>query len=167
MSHTRWSPRAKDHSGTVHDESGAMVASFRGDTTAIVGDAQWELKKTDTGLQACLPDGRVLRAHTTGPLKRAKRVEVDLDGTTVIAVNEARQDWVYVDATDNKVGQFSGGNNGVRAAITEFEVPLPVEHTVFLSWVTRTLLEARLGSSTTAMLAVLIIMLIVAVVTLI
>lgn len=144
-----------------------MVASFRADTTVAVGDAQWELAKDDHGLEAHLPDGRVFRATTAGPFKRAKEVRVDLAGVSVTAVNEARQDWVYLDHEEEKLGQFSGGNNGVRQAITEFERPLAVEHQVFLSWVTRNLLEARLGSATTAMLAVLVIMLIVAIVTLI
>jgi len=68
----------------------------------------------------------------------------------VQAINEGGADWVYVDAADNKLGQFSGSNNGVRRSITEFEPDVALTHDeqVFLSWVTRTMLESRLAVTT-------------------
>ena len=81
---------------------------------------------------------------------RAKEITIDFGDKQVQAINEGGADWVYVDATDKKLGQFSGSNNGVRRSITEFEPDVTLTHDeqVFLSWVTRTMLESRLAVTT-------------------
>ncbi|MDO4632219.1 MAG: hypothetical protein Q4A82_08070, partial [Corynebacterium sp.] len=92
---------------------------------------------------------------------RAKEITIDFGDKKVFAINESGGDWVYVDAADNKIGQFSGGNNGVRKSITEFEpdAALSLEEQVFLSWVTRTALEAKLMVTSMIVIMSLLLML--------
>ena len=111
----------------------------------------WQLTSTPNTLTAVLPEGVTYTA--TVPAKkfsRAKEIAIDFGDKQVQAINEAGADWVYVDAADKKLGQFSGGNNGVRRSITEFEPDVALTHDeqVFLSWVTRTMLESRLAVTT-------------------
>ncbi|MDO4762427.1 MAG: hypothetical protein Q4A31_10950 [Corynebacterium sp.] len=157
MKYSVWSDRSVEHgvpSAHLHDDADESRAVFPLDVAqhpvATVGQGSWELKADKHSLAATLPDGRVFQA-TTGakPFGRSKRIDVDLAGVSVAAVNEAGQDWVYVDSADEKLGQFSGGNNGVRKSITEFEESsLSDEQKVFLSWVTKTALEAKMLSGT-------------------
>ncbi len=162
MNYTSWCDRRKVKGEAVvhlHDEADAEIATFpqviatdADAHSATVGSDTWRLTQTDKHLiAATLPDGTVYSADTGGKsFSRAKHIDIDLGGKAVTAVNEGGADWVYVDSADAKLGQFSGGNNGVRRSITEFEPDAGLSHDeqVFLSWVTRTALEAKLGIST-------------------
>lgn len=110
----------------------------------------WKITATDTTLTAVLPDAKVYVAEAgEKKFSRAKRIELMLN-SPVVAENEQKNDWVYVDENDNKLGQFSGGNNGVRTSITEFEAvnELTFNEQVFMSLVTKRVLESRMNSST-------------------
>lgn len=128
------------------------VPSKSFETTATVDEQQWELSfSIDGTATAKLPDGRVFSA-TAGEKTfiKSKRIEIDMDGTTMAAVNEDKNNWIIDDSEENKVAQFTGMNNGVRRAIVEFEPDVEVtqEQEIFLSWVARKTLESRmLGSS--------------------
>lgn len=162
MNYTAWCDRRKVKGEAVvhlHDDADAEIATFpqvmsaeaAEANVATVGSDTWRLTHDGNTITATLPDGTAYQAVATGKtFSRAKRINVDLGGKTVTAVNEGGADWVYVDSADVKLGQFSGGNNGVRRSITEFEPEAGLNHSerVFLSWVTRTALEAKLGSST-------------------
>lgn len=154
MLHTLWDNRGKSEGRpVVHllSDTGSDLATFpisvpSTATTIAVGEENWTINGTKTRLEATLPDGKQFSAKPDNkPFGRAKTISIDLAGTTVTAINESRSDWVYVDGNNNKLGQFSGGNNGVRQSITEFEpdAPLNDAEKVFLSWVTRTALEAK------------------------
>lgn len=154
MLYTLWNNREKsDGQRIVHlfDDDRNQIAAFPINspttTTAItVGETKWQINGNKTQLEAQLPNDERFVANTDRkPFGRTKSITIDLAGKPVLAINEGRADWVYVDAEDNKLGQFSGGNNGVRKAITEFESDAQLSHDqkIFLSWVTRTTLEAK------------------------
>ena len=156
MEYTSWGNRGKaGDTRIVHlfEKSDGDIATFPQVNTgeATVGEATWQLTSTPNTLTAVLPEGITYTA--TVPAKkfsRAKEITIDFGDKQVQAINEAGADWVYVDAADKKLGQFSGSNNGVRRSITEFEPDVALTHDeqVFLSWVTRTMLESRLAVTT-------------------
>ena len=128
------------------------VPSKSFETTATVDEQQWELSfSIDGTATAKLPDGRVFSANAgEKTFTKSKRIEIDMDGTAMAAVNEDKNNWIIDDSEENKVAQFTGMNNGVRRAIVEFEPDVEVtqEQEIFLSWVARKTLESRmLGSS--------------------
>lgn len=128
------------------------VPSKAFETTAQVDNQQWELSFDIGGTAtAKLPDGRVFSAQAgEKTFTKSKRIEIDMDGTTMVAINEEKNNWIIDDADENKVAQFTGLNNGMRRAILEFEADAAIDkdQEIFLSWVTRKTLESRmLGSS--------------------
>ncbi|QDZ43010.1 hypothetical protein [Corynebacterium sp. sy039] len=159
MEHTRWNRTrvAGSKVAELRSNDDVLLASFAQPTpeqadVEVLGH-HWHICATHTEIRATLPDGRVYRAVPEDEGKkfsRSKRVVVRTDRNSY-AVNEARQDWVYVsaDAAEDKLGQFSGGNKGVRQAITEFEPDsqLSDSEKIFFSLVTRHILEARLDST--------------------
>ncbi len=159
MLYTLWGDRSKVGDTPVvslFDDAKHTIATFpistNGEATATgPGDTQWKITGDKTHLAASLPTGQQFNAQTVSkPFGRAATIDIDLDGMKVQAINETGSNWVYVNEQDEELGQFSGGNNGVRKAITEF-VPtaeLTTEQKVFLSWVTRTTLEAKTMFST-------------------
>lgn len=133
--------------GTFGDSTSKAFTS-----TAVVGDQEWQLSfDIDGTASATLPDGRVFTANPGEKgFSKAKTIDIDMDGVHMVAINENKANWIIDDANSDKVGQFTGVNNGLRRAILEFEegVQLPREQEVFLSWITRKTLESRmLGSS--------------------
>lgn len=128
------------------------VPSKTFETTADVAGEQWKLDfDIDDSATAQLPDGRVFSA-TAGDkhFTKTKRIEIDMAGTNLVAINEEKNNWIVDDAEGNKIAQFTGLNNGVRRSILEFEegVRLSADQEIFLSWVARKTLESRmLGSS--------------------
>lgn len=128
------------------------VPTKKFDTTATVGDEQWNLSfDIDGTATATLPDGRTFVAQAgEKAFTKSKRIDIDMAGTTMAAINEDKNNWIIDDAGENKVAQFTGMNNGMRRSILEFEegVDVPEDQQIFLSWVTRKTLESRmLGSS--------------------
>ena len=160
MRYTQWGNRRKqgdEHVVSLLDDQGSQILdlpqNWPSEEFGVTVDGQeWRVLATDTDLQATLPGGQVFSANS-GDKKftRAKRLEIQL-GQPISAINEQRNDWVYVasDAEETKLGQFSGGNNGVRKSITEFEEDsgLGREEKIFLSLVTKRTLESRLSVST-------------------
>ncbi|MCS4490592.1 hypothetical protein N7326_08150 [Corynebacterium sp. ES2794-CONJ1] len=163
--YTQWAKRTGEFArllDPVEDEIAVFPLKVGSEPdTAMVGTSPWKVRADKNELEATLPTAQVYRA-TTGdkPFGRSHEITIDLAGTKIRAVNEGGQDWVYLDATNRKVGQFSGGNNGVRKAITEFadetgrstDDILSPEQRVFLSWVTRTQLESKMMSMTLALI---------------
>lgn len=160
--YTSWGKRTKTEGQISTDllrgEGQSKVGTF-GDSTdtaftsqATVGEQNWELSFDNDGTaSATLPDGRVFTADPGEKgFSKSKSIEIDMAGVQMVAINENKNNWIIDDANSDKVGQFTGVNNGLRRAILEFEegVHLPLEQEAFLSWTTRKTLESRmLGSS--------------------
>ena len=136
--------------------------------TAAVAGRVWQLHfDSSAGATATLPDGTKFRAP--GDLGRSKEIEVALGNKRFFFVNETRGDWIIDDAERNKIGQFSGGNSGVRRSILEFEpdVELNNDERAGLSWFVRLILESRLGSSGRALLWTLVLFTVIGILSLI
>lgn len=160
--YTSWGKRAKVEGQIAidlfHGEEQTKLGTF-GDSTdkaftaqATVGAQEWELSFDIDGIaSAKLPDGREFSANPGEKgFSKSKKITLDMDGTTMVAINENKSNWIIDDANADKVAQFTGVNSGVRRAILEFEegVKLPLEQEAFLSWVTRKTLESKmLGTS--------------------
>ncbi|BAU96603.1 hypothetical protein N24_2341 [Corynebacterium suranareeae] len=128
------------------------VPSKAFETIAEVDDQKWELSFDIEGTaSAKLPDGRTFSANAgEKTFTKSKRIDIDMDGTEMAAINEEKNNWIIDDAQEQKVAQFTGLNNGMRRAILEFEEDAKVakEQEIFLSWIARKTLESRmLGSS--------------------
>ncbi|MGD7002856.1 hypothetical protein [Corynebacterium halotolerans] len=160
MHYTSWGPREKTGGETRipllieggPEELGVFSEAAPEGTAAIAGQI-WQLHVDPAeGVRATLPDGTSYQA--SGNFGRDKKIEVSLGGRTFVFVNEARTDWIVDDAEGRKVGQFSGGNNGVRRSILEFEpgVELSDAEVAGLSWMVRLVLESRLGTSSRTLL---------------
>ncbi len=170
--YTSWGKRTKveGHIATdlLRGEANTKVGTF-GDstdkafnTTATVEGQEWELSfDIDGTASATLPDGRVFTADPGGKgFSRSKNIEIDMAGTHMVFINENKSNWIIDDADSEKVGQFTGVNNGLRRAILEFDTgrTLPVEQEAFLSWVTRKTLESRMVGSSVGLTIFLLIL---------
>ncbi|MDO4928228.1 MAG: hypothetical protein Q3976_04100 [Corynebacterium sp.] len=171
MVYTRWE-RNKDVA-TLVDAAGTTLATvpqpLPEQATVTTTDGSWEVTYSNTELRSEAADATVsMVASAEKPWRNAKEVELRIGTQDYKAINEARNDWVYV-AGDTKVGQFSGSGNGVRAAITEFEedASLDTDARIFFSLVTRTILEARLRRTQLAWTSTMVIMTIAIILTLI
>lgn len=138
---------------------GAEVAEYVriGPEEAIATAAgAWDLDVVGDGrLVATLPDGRVFTAggKDRPKLSRSKKIDVDLGGDRhLYVICESSQNYVIENADGGKLGQFTGANRGVRAAEIQYDTPegraLPDEEKIFLTWVARRVLEARMVSTT-------------------
>ncbi|AIG64501.1 hypothetical protein CATYP_07780 [Corynebacterium atypicum] len=177
MHYTSWEPRSSGQPATLVVGKGPEKLAVFGVEKADVSGDTW-LLATDgaNGVRATTTEGREFSA--TGAGKRAKRVDVDLDGKKLAMVNENSSNWVVLTADQVKIAQFSGTNNGVRRAILEF-VPdaenteaaqksiaeLSQEDVVALSWFVRTILEAKLSRMTGMVIVTLVALSILAVLT--
>ena len=163
MHYTSWDRTDRDAPVLLLEAGPQELGRFT-DETAAVNGSTWALAQDkDTGAHATLADGRVFRA--AGDFRRDKAIAVDLAGRVFTFVNESSNNWIIDDADGTKIGQFSGGDNGVRTAVLEFEdgVALPVEEVAGLSWFVRLILEARLAKGSTALIGTLILMSVVAI----
>ncbi|WJZ03297.1 hypothetical protein [Corynebacterium freiburgense] len=142
-------------------QGGEEVATFTMDksdktTTAKVGERTWELTvepKKEARAKIAVETSKPIEYSAVpeeGRFDRAKRIRADLGGTEFTLVNEAKTDWVVLDAEGEKVGQFTGANHGVRHVELEIEPGAEVsqDQAVFLAWLARIALEARLVGST-------------------
>lgn len=160
MQYTSWDNRRKiDHEMHVDllaDSSGDVLATtpvnfHEEDTVVEVRGEQWSVRRTETVLEATTASGKKFVCDA-GEKKfgRSKLLTITAD-TPVRAINESKSDWVIVtaDEAEDKLGQFSGGNNGVRRSITEFEPGnnLTDDDKIFLSFVTRSQLETKMSSN--------------------
>lgn len=153
MHYTSWDRADRDHPRLLVGEGPEVIGTFHKDSAEVDG-LTWRLEVDEKeGATATAEDGRVF--NIKGNLRRAKRLEANVDGQLFTFINEQGANWIIDDAQSNKVGQFSGTNNGVRAAILEFEqpeTPLPVETAAALSWFVRTILENRLNNTAMAVI---------------
>ncbi|MBY0790850.1 hypothetical protein Q0N40_03600 [Corynebacterium pseudokroppenstedtii] len=78
-------------------------------------------------------------------------------------VNCGKLDFVFETPDETKLGQFTGGNRGVRHVVVELEpgqeAAMTTEQQVFLAWVARMQLESRLVASTWMWTVLLIVLL--------
>ncbi|KQB85122.1 hypothetical protein [Corynebacterium oculi] len=152
--YTSWGQRGSTTPLLV--EEGPEELGTFGVERATVGEQSWLLSATKETVTATTEAG--VAFTLTGKRARAKTLSADLGGRAVTLLNEARQDWVIVDAQGTKIAQFSGGNNGVRRCVLEIEEGARVStaEAVALSWFVRLILEARLGASSTVLIVTLL-----------
>ena len=133
-------------------------------------------------------DPQSQREGKEGQIGRAKRVALDMGnaetssadpasdsagvsesgGTSqgvpaVNIVNCGKLDFVFETPDETKLGQFTGGNRGVRHVVVELESgqesAMTTEQQVFLAWVARMQLESQLVASTWMWTVLLIVLL--------
>ncbi|QGU05185.1 hypothetical protein [Corynebacterium comes] len=163
MHYTSWDRTDTDAPALLAEAGPTVIARFTTDTAAVDGKV-WGLSfDKEKGAKATLPDGRVLDAP--GNFGRDKTFRVSLGEGFFTLLNESSTNWVIEDETGEKIAQFSGGGNGVRKAILEFEgeTDLPIEAVAGLSWLARLVLESRLGRSSLVLIGTLAAMSVVAV----
>lgn len=136
----------------------------------------WDLDVLENGrLMATLPDNRVFTAAGVDRprLVRAKKLDVEF-GTSeevlleddtpggVRIVCESSQNYVIEDMEGHKLGQFSGAKRGVITAEIQYDTKrgkaLPEDHKIFLTWVSRRVLDARQVGSTWIMTVMLLLL---------
>ncbi|GGG71510.1 hypothetical protein [Corynebacterium pelargi] len=159
--YTGWGQRdAKEHTVALIAEGDTAIATFpaqlEGITQVEVQGTPWKLSQGQRSITAEVGQ-RTFKAGVAKKFSSAKEIELDLAGRSARAICEKRSDWVYEDASGEKLGQFSGGNNGVRHSYTEFEAgKTSEEEQVFLSLVSRTVLESKLSSMSIALIGSLV-----------
>lgn len=163
MHYTSWDRTDTDAPVLLAEGGPTELGRFTADAATVDGQV-WGLSfAKETGAHATLADGRVLDAP--GNFGRDKLLRVSIGDEQYSLINEASTNWIIEDAAGEKIGQFSGNNNGVRQAILEFEgeTDLPVETVAGLSWLVRLVLESRLGRSSLVLIGTLLVMSVVAV----
>ena len=165
MHYTSWdrSDRAKP---VLLAEEGPEQLGVFSEHSAEVDGHFWRTEVSDLGASATLADGSIYRL--AGRPGRDKRLEASLNGRTFTFINENSGDWIIDDVDDEKVGQFTARNSGVRKAILEFEHDaegLTTAEIAGLSWFTRVILEAKTRSMAIPIIVTLVLLSIVAVVT--
>ncbi|MEJ4112780.1 hypothetical protein ACGE24_03735 [Corynebacterium kroppenstedtii] len=164
--------------------SGSVDSHTGGSDPAGVDPSSWPewtfVPHTKGRLSASGPDGRNFHADPEsqrqgheGQIGRAKRVSLDLEGRegsspaegiqAVTIVNCGKLDFVVETPDEMKIGQFTGGNRGVRHVVVECEPghedALTTQQQVFLAWIARMQLESRLVTSTWMWTVLLIVLL--------
>ena len=163
MHYTSWDRSDVNRPILLAEGGPDVLARFDGETAEVDGQ-RWTLDfDPETGATASLDDAPVLTAPAN--FRKDKSIPVTIGDRSFMLVNEASNNWIIDDESGTKVGQFSGGNNGVRRAILEFEgeTTLPVDTIVGLSWVSRLALETRLTRSSTMVIATLALLSVVAI----
>ena len=169
LHYTQWDRSDRAHPQLMVGGTTTVLARFddaAGTATeaTAASSPQWSLEKTAEGLRASVGQRTF---SLQGRVGRDKTLTGDWDGQPLSFVNETSAHWVILDAHDEKIAQFSGGNNGVRAAIVEFTPDsgeLSNADIIALSWAARMLLEARLERTSVALIATLVLASITAIV---
>lgn len=120
-------------------------------STAIVDGQEWKLDAQQKGNSTAeLANGKkFVAAPLGGKIARAKEVDLDFGNRSLTIENTSGQDYVVETAGGDKVAQYTGAGRGVRQVVIELESnDLTRDERVFLAWVARVQLEARLVSST-------------------
>ncbi len=155
--------RRKGTAGQGHADS-IEVPEGDGALASVAGS--WELTADNQRLEAQLPDGRVFTAAAKDrdKISRAKLLEVtfadsDSNATQIWIECEGSTNYVIEDNND-KLGQFTGANRGIRDAQVQYDTPagrqLPLEQKIYLQWVARRVLESRVSSASLVMIIFLI-----------
>ena len=163
MHYTSWDRSDADRPVLLAEGGPEVLARFD-KTSADVDGEKWTLAfDAESGATATLHDVPVLTAEAN--FKKDKTIPVSIGNRSFVLVNEASNNWIVDDENGTKVAQFSGGNNGVRNAILEFEgeTDLPRDAVVGLSWLARLALEQRLSRTSTAVIATLALMTVAAI----
>ncbi|RNE49578.1 hypothetical protein [Corynebacterium alimapuense] len=163
MDYTSWDRNKRGAPILLAEDGPRELGSFTEDSATVDGDT-WELTfDRETGAQAVLADERLFRA--VGNFRKDKTINAILGEHKFTLINESANNWIIDDEHGDKVGQFSGGNNGVRRAILELDgdVSLSAEELVALSWFVRLILENRLSRTSTTLIGTLIGMSVVAI----
>lgn len=118
-------------------------------TTAQVGDRTWTFEAGRKGdAVARIGDSIEYRAvPSKGRFDRSDNVTVTVGKRTFKLTREAKSDWIVeVEPHNDKVAQFTGAQHAVRHVELEVEegAELSQDEAVFLAWVARIVLEARL-----------------------
>ena len=141
-------------SGAEIPEGAQPIATFEHSkkvSKAVVDGQQWTLEAKQKGNStATLPNNRTfVAAPVGGKLARAKEVDLDFGKHSLTIENTSGQDYVVETSGGSKVAQYTGAGRGVRNTVIELESnDLTREERVFLAWVARVQLEARLISTT-------------------
>ena len=157
MHYTSWDRSDADRPVLLAEGGPEVLARFD-KTSADVDGEKWTLAfDAESGATATLHDVPVLTAEAN--------FKKDIGNRSFVLVNEASNNWIVDDENGTKVAQFSGGNNGVRKAILEFEgaTDLPRDAVVGLSWLARLALEQRLSRTSTVVIATLALMTVAAI----
>lgn len=180
MDSVQWSRREKSENATVMklrrgDEVIAVEEITKEGSSGILylGETDtWRVELApDTGASATSGDGKRFSAipekqGTT--FTKAKTFAVDAAGRAFRIENVAANNWVVEDSDGAKVGQFTGFHSGVRDVELDLSdcataTPLSAQETVFLAWLARIILENRLASRSTMIIATLVLLTIIAV----
>jgi hypothetical protein len=161
--YTSWDRTDTDAPVLLAEDGPTVLGRFTKEDASVDGQV-WGLHfDKEKGAKATLPDGRVLDAPAN--FGRAKNIRATLGERTFTFINESSTNWIVEDEQGSKIAQFSGGGNGVRKAILEFEgeTDLPVEDVAGLSWLARMVLESRLGRSSLVLIGTLAVMSVIAI----
>lgn len=157
MKYTSWDRSDRKNPKLVIEGGPEVIGTFT-ETSADVDGDFWRLSSDPKlGASATASDDRVFRI--VGNLSRDHRLEAALDGRTFSFLNESGKNWIITNVNDQKVAQFSGANQGVRAAILEFsadDLDLSREEVAALSYFARLIMQARVKSSSIAIIATLV-----------
>lgn len=163
MHYTSWDRSDVDKPVLLAEGGPEVLARFDRKSADVDGE-RWTLAfDAEHGATATLHDAPVLTAEAN--FKKDKSIPVSIGNRGFVLFNEASNNWIIDDENGTKVGQFSGGNNGVRKAILEFEgeTDLPRDAVVGLSWMARLVLEQRLSRTSTMVIATLALMTVAAI----
>lgn len=163
MHYTSWDRSDTARPVLLAEGGPEVLAHFEKDSAEVDGQRWTLVFDRETGATATLIDAPVLTAEAN--FRKDKSIPVSVGNRNFVLVNESANNWIVDDEAGTKVAQFSGGNNGVRRAILEFEgeTDLPMDAVVGLSWVARMILETRLSRTSMTVIATLVFMSVVAV----
>ena len=138
-------------------EAGPEVLGVFAHDHAIVDGEKWQLvSHPESGAVVTRGGEEIVR--TRDSLKRAKRIDLTIEGNAYSFIPETSKNWVVENARGEKVAQFTQDHNGVRKAILEFEgeTDLPLTHIAGLAWLSRAVLESRKMVNSTALIGTLV-----------
>ncbi|MEX3504891.1 hypothetical protein [Corynebacterium sp. LK2510] len=156
MKYVSWDRSDKNNLALLAEAGPEIIGTFTHER-ARVGDEVWELVTSPESGAVATRDG-VEIVRTQDSLKRAKTLNVNVEGRGYQLVNEGAKNWIIDDAAGEKVAQFTQDHNGVRRAILEFEgeTSLPVTDIAALAWISREVLEAKKMLNSNALIAFLV-----------
>lgn len=149
-----WGKRTKTEQGAVIElrDDAQLLATFtesaNGNAVAEIDGEQWTFERDEK--TATATNGRVTyEARTEKGFKQAKVVHTNVNLRDIDFINEQKSDWI-LDENDQKLGQFTGANRGVRHVSVDLEPDAELEDSekVFLAWIARLVLEEKLVGMT-------------------
>ncbi|WKD57259.1 hypothetical protein CAPI_03485 [Corynebacterium capitovis DSM 44611] len=160
MHYVSWDRSDKDNLKLLAEAGPEVLGVFTADTAEVgpEGDREtWNLVASpESGAVAERAGVEIVR--TRDSLRRAKTLDVDVEGRSYRLVAETAKNWIIDDAAGQKVAQFSQDHNGVRKAILEFEGDTDLQPTdvAALAWISREVLETKKMLNSNALIAFLV-----------